>query len=336
MKRRTLLCALVCALALLPVTYSFSGGQQDAAGERPIVAFSIMDYSIDFLMELLASARKTAEELNIDLRDYNSQFDTIKQINNIEDAISQQVDCILVHPVESSAVTPAVLAANDAGIPVVAVDILPSGGELECFVASDNTNIGKMATEVVVESLKEKYGEPKGKIVVLGNDMISSMRLRKVGLNEVLSNYSDIKIMDVHDFATKLPTAIEVTENVLQKYPAGELDFVVALNSVQTIGAVTAIESAKRGDVKVMGIDKDIDILNAIMDANSPLVGTVVQSPIDMGRISVEMCLKAIKGEPIESDFIEAPVKVVTKTNIAEYLEVAKKENAEIDPYRVK
>ena len=328
--------AAVCVIAAFTGVGVFASGQEEAGEEQPVVAFSIMDYSIDFLMELLASARKTAEELGVDLRDYNSQFDTMKQINNIEDAIAQGVDCILVHPVESSAVTPAVESANDAGIPIVAVDIMPSGGKLECFVASDNTNIGRMAGEVVIDNLKEKYGEAKGNIVVLGNDMISSMRLRKIGLKEVFAEYSGIRIVDTHDFATKLPATIEVTENVLQKYSEGELDFIVALNSTQTIGAVSTVASANRFDVLVMGIDKDVDILNAIKDPKSPLVGTIVQSPSNMGKIAVENCLKAIKGEPIEQDFIEAPVQVVTKVNIDEYFEYAKTLNAELDPYRVK
>ena len=327
---------LVLFLILMTVSGGilFAEGQKEKGEDKTVVAFSIMDYSIDFLMELLASSRKTAEELGIELRDYNSQFDTVKQVNNIEDAIAQMVDCILVHPVESSAVVPGILAANDAGIPVVAVDIKPTDGELECFVASDNTNIGRLAAKEVVKNLENKYGEAKGNIVICGNDMVSSMRLRKVGVLEVFGEYKDIEILDMHDFATKLPTAIEVSENILQKFGEGQLDFIVTLNSTQTIGAHTVISSANRKDVSVMGIDKDVDILNAIKDPDSTLIGTVVQSPADMGRIAIEQCLKAVKGEAIDQNFFEAPVKVINKENVNEYLSEAIKMNEELEPYK--
>ncbi len=332
--------SLILVLFLILMTVSggvlFAEGQKEKGEDKTVVAFSIMDYSIDFLMELLASSRKTAEELGIELRDYNSQFDTVKQVNNIEDAIAQRVDCILVHPVESSAVVPGILAANDAGIPVVAVDIKPTDGKLECFVASDNTNIGRLAAKEVVKNLEKKYGEARGDIVICGNDMVSSMRLRKVGVLEVFGEYNGIKILDMHDFATKLPTAIEVSENILQKYGEGKLDFILTLNSTQTIGANTVISSANRKDVSVMGIDKDVDILNAIKDPNSTLIGTVVQSPADMGRISIEQCLKAVKGEAIDQDFFEAPVKVINKENVNEYLSEAIKMNEELEPYKIK
>jgi ABC-type sugar transport system substrate-binding protein len=337
MKRKIGLVLLICmALMVLPMSGLFAQGQKDAAESRPVIAFSIMDFSIDFLVELLASARLTAEELDVDLVDYNSQFDTVKQVNNIEDAIAQRVDCLLLHPVESSAVVPGVLAANDAGIPVVAVDIKPTKGDLACFVASDNTSIGKFAAEEVVKHLIGKHGKAEGDVVILGNDMISSMRLRKAGVLEVFASHPGIDVVDMHDFATKLDTTIEVTENVLQKYGEGTLDMIIALNSTQAIGANAVVSSAKRMDVSIMGIDKDIDILNAIIDENSTLIGTVVQSPYDMGKIAVEQCVKVINGQTIEKDFFEAPIKVVTKTNVQEYLEYSKELDQLLAPYKVK
>ncbi len=336
MRKISVLLVVCMVLMILPVHGLLAQGQKESVEKKPVIAFSIMDFSIDFLVELLASARKTADELGVDLIDYNSQFDTVKQLNNIEDAIAQRVDCLLLHPVESSAVVPGVLAANDAGIPVVAVDIQPTKGDLACFVASDNTSIGKYAAEEVVKYLLNKNGVEAGKVVILGNDMISSMRLRKVGVLEVFSAYPGIVVVDTHDFATKLDTSIEVTENVLQKYGEGSLDMIIALNSTQAIGANAVVSSSKRFDVSLMGIDKDIDILNAIIDEKSTLIGTVVQSPFDMGRIAVEQCVKIIHGESIAQVFFEAPIKVVTKDNVQDYLKYSKELDEILAPYKVK
>jgi ribose transport system substrate-binding protein len=333
MLKKALLVLLVLCFIGIPVGL-FAGTEKKA--EKPVIAFSIMDYSITFLMDLLAGARQEAEKLGIELRDYNSQFDTMKQINNIEDSIAQKADCIMVHPVESGAVSPAIISANEAGIPVVAVDIKPDEGDLFCFVASDNIKIGKTATEQMIRVLEKKYGEPRGKIVIIGNDMISSMRLRKIGLKEVLGDYPMIKIVDEHDFVCKVPNAIECVENVLQKYPKGELDFIMPLNATHVLGTISAVTAAGRFDVNIMGIDRDEDILKAIADPKNPTVGTVIQSPADIGRIGVRMCAKAIKGESAESDFVEVPVKLLTKDNVKEFLAQAEEESKALDPYRVK
>ncbi|MFA5468114.1 MAG: sugar ABC transporter substrate-binding protein [Sphaerochaetaceae bacterium] len=334
MRKRVIVLVVLIVFILTSATSVFAKGAKEEA--KPVVAFSIMDYSIDFLVELLASARKTASELGIDLRDYNSQFDTVKQVNNIEDAVAQKVDCILVHPVESSAVVPGVLAANDANIPIVAVDIQPTSGDLVCFVASDNENMGRLAAQEVVSKLKARYGTEKGTIVIFGNDMISSMRLRKVGARDIFSKYPGIEIVDTFDFATKLPEAMEITENVLQKHKKGTLDFILALNDVQTLGADSVVMSQGRTEVLIMGVDKDVDILNAIGDSKSSVIGTIVQSPADMGRIAVEQCLKAINKEKIEKFFFEVPAYAVTDLNVDEYLATTLKLNKELDPYRVK
>jgi len=333
MCKKALLVLLFVALVSVPFSV-FAGSEKEA--ENPVVGFSIMDYSVTFLMDLLAGARQEAEKYGIELKDYNSQFDTMKQINNIEDSIAQNVDCIMVHPVESGAVSPAIISANEAGIPVVAVDIKPDEGELFCFVASDNVKIGEIAAQEMVRHLEKKYGEPRGKLVIVGNDMISSMRLRKIGLKKVVEGYPNIEILDEHDFVCQVPKAIECVENVLQKYPEGEIDFIMPMNATHVLGTISAVTSAGRYDVNIMGIDRDEDILKAVADPGNPTIGTIIQSPADIGRIGVQMCWKAINGETADSDFIEVPTKLLTKDNIKDFLSKAEEESRALDPYRVK
>ncbi len=71
-----------------------------------------------------------AEENDTDVRFVDAQDDTAKQSNDIDDLIQQGVDVLLINPVDSAAIVPAVEAANNANIPVIAIDRSSDGGTL--------------------------------------------------------------------------------------------------------------------------------------------------------------------------------------------------------------
>src|SRR5919205_766908 len=57
--------------------------------------------------------------------------------------VSQQVDAILVNPVDPKAIVPAIQAANQANIPVLCLDRGASGGKVETLIASNNVKGGE-------------------------------------------------------------------------------------------------------------------------------------------------------------------------------------------------
>ena len=72
------------------------------------------------------------------------------QQDDIQNFVTQQVNVILVNPVDSEAIVPAIEAANQANIPVIALDRGASGGELATTIASDNVQGGRMAGEELI------------------------------------------------------------------------------------------------------------------------------------------------------------------------------------------
>lgn len=63
------------------------------------------------------------------------------------------MDVLIVNPVDSSAITPAVKDANDAGIPVITVDRSSDGGKVLTLVASNSTKGGQMAAKFMIDKL---------------------------------------------------------------------------------------------------------------------------------------------------------------------------------------
>ena len=71
---------------------------------------------------------------------------------------------LIVNPVDSDAVAPAVQNAVSQGIKVISVDRVVNGVEVDCQIASDNVAGAKMATEYLIEQIGEgaKVAELQG------------------------------------------------------------------------------------------------------------------------------------------------------------------------------
>ncbi len=86
----------------------------------------------------------------------SADFDLGKQISQVEDFISRNVDAIIVCPVDSKGIGPAIQEANRANIPVFTADIAAEGGKVVSHIASDNVAGGRLAGEYLAKLLNGK------------------------------------------------------------------------------------------------------------------------------------------------------------------------------------
>src|SRR5690625_4712345 len=154
------------------------------------IGFVISTQTNPFFVSLKEGAERKAEELGVELIVLDSQDDSAKAAANMEDLITRGVDLILVNPTDSDAIVNSVIAANEAGIPVITVDRASNGGEVLSYIASDNVAGGKMAGEFIIEQLGGK-----GKVVELeGIVGTNAARERGEGFNAAIEG-TDIEVV---------------------------------------------------------------------------------------------------------------------------------------------
>lgn len=301
------------------------------------IGITLMDYNFTFFQDMLAAMKKEAAAVGVTTVDFNASQDVNKQLNAVEDMINgQKVDALLLNPVDSSAIVAAVQAANDANIPVITVDVTATGGTLASHVSSSNELIGATEAQFVVDTLTQKYGSPKGTIIVNTYPKISSIQGRETGFDSIMNNYPDIKVIK--------KTPVQLTENetmnlmadALQTYQQGQLDMIDSLNSTMCLGTIAALETAGRTDVQVVGTDDDPGELTPIADPNSFVVATVVQYPTDMGKYAIDLAVKALNGDTDIQPAYSTQIKLVTKDNIADYQKEHDQIEADIAPFKSK
>ncbi len=296
--RAGLLAALTGVVALLVATGV-------AAASTYTIGLSISTLNNPFFVDLKEGAEQKAAELGIRLIVLDAQNDPGRQLAGIEDLIAQRVDAILINPTDSSAVVPAVLAANRAGIPVLTVDRGADGGKVAAHIASDNVAGGRMAGELIAQVLGGS-----GNVVELeGIPGTSAARDRGAGFNEVMRQYPAIRIVARQEAGFDRARGLTVMENILQAQP--RIDAVFAHNDEMALGALTAIEAAGRlGEIKVVGFDATADAVKAVEEGR--MLATVAQQPRLMGALGVETALRVLRGESVPS-YIPVPLELVTR-----------------------
>ncbi|MEG0497986.1 MAG: D-ribose ABC transporter substrate-binding protein [Carnobacterium sp.] len=290
-----------CGSATLDGDNEESGVVEEKDSKDLVVGVSLSTLNNPFFISVKEGIVELAEEKGSQVKVLDAQDDTSKQSNDVDDLIQQGVDILLINPVDSSAITPAVEAANSAGIPVVTIDRSSEGGQVLTLVASDNVEGGKMAAQYI----EEISGENAKVAELEGIPGASATNERGKGFNEYAKDTLDVVDKQTANFDRA--KGLTVMENMLQSKP--EIQAVFAQNDEMALGAIEAIQAAgKTGDIQVVGFDGTDDGLDAI-EAGT-LSATVAQQPEEMGKLAMQAAFDHFSGKDVEKS-IASPLELI-------------------------
>lgn len=261
-----------------------------------VIGFSVSTLNNPFFVTLTEGARKAATENNVELVVVDAGDDAAKQTSDIEDLVSRNVGVLIVNPVDSDAVAPAVKSAMSQGIKVIAVDRGVNGVDVDCQIASDNVAGARMATEYLMDLVGEgaKVAELQG---VPG---ASATIDRGEGFHQVADQSLQVAASQTANF--NRAEGMTVMENILQS--DGTIKGVFAHNDEMALGAVEAVAASGK-DIKIVGFDATDDAQKAVKDGK--MAATVAQKPDKMGETAIGTAVKIMAGETVEKSI---PVEV--------------------------
>ncbi len=261
-----------------------------------VIGFSVSTLNNPFFVTLTEGAKKAASEKNVELVVVDAGDDAAKHTSDIEDLVSRNVGVLIVNPVDSDAVAPAVKSAMSQGIKVIAVDRGVNGVDVDCQIASDNVAGARMATEYLMELVGEgaKVAELQG---VPG---ASATIDRGAGFHQVADQSLQVAASQTANF--NRAEGMTVMENILQS--DGTIKGVFAHNDEMALGAVEAVAASGK-DIKIVGFDATDDAQKAVKDGK--MAATVAQKPDKMGETAIGTAVKIMAGETVEKSI---PVEV--------------------------
>ena len=279
---------------------------------QPRVALIMKTLTNPFFLSMEEGARKAAEEFGVDLVVVSAAEETsiIQQIALIEDMTTQQFPVIVIAPIDSKAVVPALAKAQEAGIYVINIDnridpIAAKEGGLdpEIFISASNVVGGALATSYLCCLLGGS-----GKVAMLeGIPGVDNAEGRKAGFLAAVSLFPDIKVVASQTAHWKTEEALNVFTNILVAHP--DLNGLFCANDMMALGAIRAIEAAgKTGEIYVTSYDNLDAAQTAIFEGR--MSATIEQNPALMGYFGVKFALDALEGKEIPKEFM-VPLQVV-------------------------
>jgi ribose transport system substrate-binding protein len=253
--------ALLAAVILAPAA--------QAAG--PIkIGMSVPGLQFPFFVTMKNEAEKAAAKLGATIVFADAQNDSSKQAADIENFVAQKLDAILISPMTTDSLVPAIEAAAKAGIPVASVDRKANTDAVLVHVGADNVAGGRAAAKYIIDKLGNK-----GTVIELeGTPGASAATDRKAGFDEVMKK-SNVKILVSQTAEFDRTKGQSVMENLIQKYP--NFDAVFGANDEMIIGAVEAMSAAKIKGKVTIGFDATPDAFQYMKEGK--LNATIDQFP---------------------------------------------------------
>ncbi|MGH2065184.1 substrate-binding domain-containing protein [Aerococcus urinaeequi] len=310
--KKVVLTLLLPILLLVGCAPAFSlkapGGADEAVVENLepaeiTVGLSVSTLSNPFFVSLEEGVNTLATENGTQVISVDAQDDSAKQSNDVDDLIQQGVDVLLINPVDSAAITPAVEAANSAGIPVIMVDRATDAGEFVTLVASDNVAGGEMAAQYIVDQV----GENASTLQLEGVPGASATNERGEGFMNVAE--TSLNVLDSQTANFDRAEGLTVMENMLQGN--SDVQAVFAQNDEMALGAIEAIQRAGLSNqITVVSFDGTEGGIKAVEDGS--LAATIAQQPDEMGRLALQAAYDFYARQEIPEK-IDSPLELVTK-----------------------
>lgn len=264
-----------------------------------------------FFKAMQKGAEDAAKESGVELVVQSADSSVEKQTTQIENLVQSGVKAILLNPYDSAAVAPACQAALDKNIGIFTMDITVDGAEATSFIASDNVKIGEMLAQYIDEQL-----EGKGKIALLVDPSVSSLKDREKGFTDYIKANTQIEIVATQNGAIERTKSLESAETILQAHP--DIQAFPGINENSALGIASAVKASGLKDIILTGVDATEDVMNGIKDGT--LAIGVAQDPYQMGYESVKNAVKWINGETVEKE-IKLECEYMTTDNIQEYID---------------
>lgn len=301
--------AAILALTMMLAGTAFVGA---SAEETITIGITIFDYSNNFVgyirngIDYYIANEKTGIEYMI----VDGENDQATQTERIDTMISRGVDVLAVNPVDTSACETIVNKAREADIPVVFFNRMPSAEVLasydKCwYVGTDAVGQGELEAEMLAEAWtndQEKWdtnGDGICQYVLLkGTAGHSDAEDRDKGFHDAIAASG----VQVEELATEYANwsttdALDIMQTWIGRYGDG-IEMVISGNDAMALGAVEALRAngliTDDKYVPVIGVNALPEVSELIR--SGVMLGSVLTSPYDAARATIDMCINAAKG----------------------------------------
>jgi D-xylose transport system substrate-binding protein len=236
---------------------------------------------------------------------YNADQDVATQQSQVETAITEEVDVMVLDPVDSASAGGLANQAKQAGIPVISYDRLILNADLDYYVSFDSVTVGEQQGESLSQKLADD-GNPQGPIVVINGDpQDNNAKLFNEGATSVFEQ-EGVEIAREFDTPDWLPeNAQREMDQAITALGQDGFEAVYAANDGTAGGAIAALKGAgiDPATKPTTGQDAELAAIQRILAGEQYM--TVYKPIKTLAENAAAIAVAVVNGE-------EAPAELIT------------------------
>jgi ribose transport system substrate-binding protein len=305
----TTIMALVMVLACI--------GTARAADPAPaLIGLVMKTLTNPFFIAMERGARQAEKDLKVRLIVKTGAKETSidQQIAIVEDMIRDKVAAIVIAPGSSTELVPVLTKAQAAKIPIVNIDnrldpdLSTRMGLVNVpFISVDNVQGGYLAARHLAQAAPA--GTQAG--ILEGIRTAANAQQRNAGALKAFKEQGTIRVVASETANWKIDEAATVTSKMLRDHP--EIRLLFCANDMMALGAIQALQTARRTTVKVAGYDALEEALQAIRQGK--LEATIDQQAAAQGYRGIRAAVDVMQGKPVARETL-VDVKLITRATL--------------------
>ena len=273
------------AVAIVGIGMAFS------AAAETVVGVSWSNFQEERWKTDEAAIKAALEKAGAKYISTDAQSSASKQLSDVESLIAQGVDVLIILAQDAQAIGPAIQAAIDEGIPVIAYDRLIEDPRA-FYLTFDNVEVGRMQARAILAAM------PKGNYVMIkGSPTDPNADFLRGGQQEIIQaaiDAGDIKIVAEAYTDGWLPANAQRNMEQILTANDNKVDAVVASNDGTAGGVVAALTAQGMEGTPVSGQDGDHAALNRVAKGTQTV--SVWKDARELGKAAGEIAVALAKG----------------------------------------
>lgn len=236
--------------------------------------------------------KKLGGEMGFEMVSFDAQSDPQKQTDQLNNAVNQGCDAIIINPLDNTSAVSAMKAAKDKGIVVInCQNVVNDDSAFDCYVGPDDTQAGQIAASLLIDAMPDG-----GKVCVIEGMMGSTAQInRDAGFMGVMQNHPEFEILDMQSANWSTAEAMNIMESDLAKFE--QIDAVFSHFDLATLAAIQSAENAGRDkDITFVSVDGTQGAIDKI-GQGSCFLGTAMQDFNFMSVVQIDAALAFLNGD---------------------------------------
>lgn len=234
-----------------------------------------------------------------------------KQVSNMQQLLSQNVDAIIFYPLDPKATTPVLKQAKTKNVPVIAIDASFGNTDAVPLIATQVWQGRDIQAFLQANALAAEKPDAKVGLIGIGIPVPAIKYL--TGRQKDFLEQKGLTVLGTQDNPSDDVTGGEKAGNALLQRNQ-EIDSVVGYNDPSALGAVIAARATGR-DITVVGLNGSSDGIEGVKSGR--LIATVQVDPIGIGAQTAVAAYSLITKQNLPlAPIVIRPGVLVTQDNV--------------------